>query len=62
MKYLWINPVTDKMYDKQKLNEFIMQQGYKRVETSKDWLSVGRCRATGPATALRSWQIKSIWS
>ena len=40
MKYLWINPVTDKMYDKQKLNEFIMQQGYKRVETSKDWLSV----------------------
>ena len=42
MKYLWINPVTDRMYDKQVLNEFILQHGYKRVEVSKDWLLVVR--------------------
>ena len=42
MKYLWINPVTDRMYDKQVLNEFIVQHGYERVETSKDWLLVVR--------------------
>lgn len=42
MKYLWINPVTERMYEKQVLNEFIMQHGYKRVEVSKDWLLVVR--------------------
>ena len=40
MKYVWINPVTDSMYDEQVLNDYLCQHGYKRFHTSTDWLTV----------------------
>lgn len=40
MAYIWINPVTAGMYETDVLNEFLRQHGYKRFETSQDWLTV----------------------
>lgn len=40
MAYIWINPVTESMYEPEVLNEFLRQRGYERITTSKDWLSV----------------------
>lgn len=42
MAYIWINPVTDRMYDSKVLNEFLLKHGYKRFDTSTDWLTVVR--------------------
>lgn len=40
MPYIWINPVTDSMYEPDVLNKFLCQHGYKRFNTSSDWLKV----------------------
>lgn len=40
MAYIWINPVTDSMYEPEALNEFLCQHGYKRIKTSGDWLTI----------------------
>lgn len=40
MAYIWINPVTDSMYDADVLNEFLRRHGYKRINASGDWLSI----------------------
>lgn len=37
MVYIWINPVTDSMYETDALNEFLCQHGYKRINVSDDW-------------------------
>lgn len=42
MAYLWINPVTESMYETNVLNDFIHQYGFERIYTSVDWLSVVR--------------------
>ena len=42
MKYVWINPVADRMYEKEVLNQFLIQHGYKRIEIKEDWLLVVR--------------------
>lgn len=42
MAYIWINPVVDSMYDKEKLNDFLQQHGYQRIEASGDWMKVVR--------------------
>ncbi len=42
MAYIWINPVTDSMYEPDMLNDFLHQHGYQRLETSKDWLGIVR--------------------
>ena len=42
MKYVWINPVTDRMYEKEVLDQFLKKHGYKRIEITKDWLSIVR--------------------
>lgn len=42
MAYIWINPVTDRMYDAGVLNAFLDKHGYKRFNTSTDWLAVVR--------------------
>ena len=42
MAYIWINPVVDSMYDKEKLNDFLRRHGYQRMETSGDWMTVVR--------------------
>ncbi len=40
MAYIWINPVTDSMYETDVLNEQLRHHGYERFETSIDWLSI----------------------
>ena len=40
MPVIWINPVVDKMYEPQVLEEFLTTHGYKRIHASVDWLSV----------------------
>jgi len=42
MKYIWVNPVAAGMYEPKILDEFLNQHGYKRFETSIDWLNVVR--------------------
>ena len=42
MKYIWINPVTDGMYERHVLEQMLNRHGYKRVEVSEDWLLVVR--------------------
>lgn len=37
MKYIWINPVVDKMYEQFKLNEILLKNGYTRVDCNMDW-------------------------
>lgn len=39
MRYIWINPVTDKMYEPDVLNKFLEQHGFQRLYTSGDWLT-----------------------
>lgn len=40
MAYIWINPVTDSMYEPDVLNTFLHHHGYKRFYTSGDWLTI----------------------
>lgn len=40
MAYIWINPVTDRMYETDVLNKFLHNHGYQRFYTSEDWLTV----------------------
>lgn len=40
MAYIWINPVTDTMYETDKLNEFLRRHGYKRITVSEDWITI----------------------
>ena len=37
MIYIFINPVVDKMYVEEKLNEALIKKGYQRVEVKIDW-------------------------
>ena len=40
MPYVWINPVTNSMYEPEVLDEFLRHHGYKRFYTSVDWLAI----------------------
>lgn len=40
MAYIWINPVTESMYEPDVLNEFLHQHGFRRFHTSSDWLTI----------------------
>ncbi|WP_317368459.1 hypothetical protein [uncultured Tyzzerella sp.] len=40
MKYILINPVTDQMYEKDILNNFLKINGYTRVFTNNNWANV----------------------
>lgn len=40
MTYIWINPVTDSMYEPDVLNEFLRHHGYQRFHTSSDWSAI----------------------
>jgi len=42
MKYIWINPVTDSMYDKEALDEVLLEHGYQRIKHTNDWAKVVR--------------------
>ncbi len=37
MCYIFINPVVDKMYDKEELNQVLQKNGYERVTVTIDW-------------------------
>lgn len=40
MAYIWINPVTESMYEPDVLNEFLQKHGHKRFKTSDNWLTI----------------------
>ena len=40
MAYIWINPVTESMYEPKKLTDFLQKHGYKQVKVTGDWLNV----------------------
>ena len=42
MKYIWINPVTDSMYDKEALDKVLLEHGYQRIKHTNDWAKVVR--------------------
>lgn len=67
MAYIWINPVTDKMYEHDVLNEFLHQHGYERFYTSGDWLTIVRekyrlavIEAEHPVVDIRCPKIKEV--
>ena len=37
MRYIFINPVIDKMYMKEQLDKALLQKGYQRIEVKVDW-------------------------
>lgn len=37
MQYIFINPVVDKMYNKEELNDVLQKNGYERVYVTVDW-------------------------
>ena len=40
MAYIWINPVTDSMYEPDILDQFLQAHGHKRVRASIDWPAI----------------------
>ena len=40
MKYIWINPVTERMYETSELDAFLKCHEYERVVVSGDWINV----------------------
>ena len=40
MAFIWINPVADRMYEPEVLNEFLSRHGYRRFDIATDWLSI----------------------
>jgi len=40
MPYVWINPVTESMYEQDVLNVFLEKHGYKRFQVTGDWLTI----------------------
>ncbi|MCI5680344.1 MAG: hypothetical protein MR278_10290 [Bacteroidales bacterium] len=40
MKYIWINPVTESMYDPEILSAFLQKKGYETVTVSTDWANI----------------------
>ncbi len=40
MPYVWINPVTESMYEPDVLNAFLEKHGYKRFKVTGDWLTI----------------------
>lgn len=42
LTYVWINPVTDRMYDGDRLDEFLNKHGFLRVYCREDWGSAVR--------------------
>lgn len=67
MAYIWINPVTDSMYEPDVLNEFLRHHGYKRFEASSDWLAIVKekyrsavCQTTHTVMDMRCPKIKEL--
>lgn len=67
MAFIWINPVTDSMYETDVLNEFLKRHGYKRLNTSVDWITVVKEKyrtaveqAEHPVMDVRCPKIKEI--
>ncbi len=60
MAYVWINPVTDRMYEPEVLGKFLERHGYERFYTSGDWLRIVKEKyrsvteqAAGPVMDIR---------
>ena len=37
MRYIWINPVTESMYEEPVMEEFLTKHGFTRVRCMVDW-------------------------
>ena len=60
MAYIWINPVTESMYEPKVLAEFLKKHGYEQIKTTGDWLNIVKekyriaaSKATGPVKEMR---------
>lgn len=40
MTYIWINPVTDRMYAQDELDDFLNRHGYERIYVREDWSGI----------------------
>lgn len=67
MPYIWINPVTEMMYDKNVLGEFLKKHGYHQVYTNTDYVTVVKekykeavRRASGMVIDVRCPKIKQL--
>ena len=67
MAYIWINPVTQSMYEPKKLMNFLQKHGYKRVKVTGDWLNIVKekyriaaSKATGPVIDMRCPKTKQL--
>jgi len=67
MAYIWINPVTESMYDPKKLADFLQKHGYKQVKVTGDWLNIVKekyrievSKATGPVMDMRCPKSKQV--
>lgn len=60
MAYIWINPVTESMYEPRALTDFLKKHGYEQIETTEDWLTIVKEKyrvavngANGPVMDMR---------
>lgn len=67
MAYIWINPVTESMYEPKVLAEFLKKHGYEQIKTTGDWLNIVKekyriaaSKATGPVIDMRCPKTKEV--
>lgn len=67
MAYIWINPVTESMYEPKVLAEFLKKHGYEQIKTTGDWLNIVKekyriaaSKATGPVIDMRCPKTKQM--
>ena len=67
MTYIWINPVTESMYESKALMEFLQKHGYQQVKVSEDWLNIVKEKyratvmgASGPVIDIRCPKTKQV--
>lgn len=67
MKYIWINPVTESMYESHELNSFLHRHGYECVNASGDWLNIVKekykaavCQAKRTVIDMRCPKVREV--
>ena len=67
MAYIWINPVTESMYESKALTEFLQRHGYKQVKAKVDWINIVKekyqiavSKAASPVMDMRCPKAKEV--
>lgn len=67
MAYIWVNPVSESMYDSKILTEFLQKHGYEQVKVTGDWADVVKEKyrmavqeANSPVMDMRCPKIKGV--